>query len=335
MTLLLIAAATCALAALLVGVVRRYALKSAVVDLPSDRSSHATPTPRGGGAGLLVAWAVVFVVEALRPPRLSLSLACALAGVLIVAWVGWRDDHQSLGVRTRLAAHITAAVAFLPLALLPAPMPAFPIAVAIVWWVVWIVSAINVANFMDGIDGLIGLEMAVFGGYLALLAGPSSLAGVGGAVLLGACAGFLCWNWSPARIFLGDVGSGAVGAVAILIGILALRDGYSFVPVFLPLYPLVLDASVTLVKRWRRGERLTEPHRSHLYQRLANGGWGHAPVSLLYAATSVFATIPALLVPVEARNAAILGYIAAVPLVGFWLERRLAKRGSPERVTIS
>ncbi len=310
---------------LLVGFVRLIAIDRSVIDLPSERSSHRIPTPRGGGAGLLIAWVIVFIHAAVAMRRVSTALVLALAGILIVAWVGWLDDHRSRGVRGRLVAHVAAALCFLPLALLPEPVPYLPTVLVCAWWIVWSVSAINVANFMDGIDGLIGLEMAVFGCYLAILAGPGTLAGSGGAALLGACAGFLYWNWSPARIFLGDVGSGAIGAIAILIGIMALRAGFSFVPVFLPLYPLVLDASVTLVRRWRRGEALTEPHRTHLYQRLANGGWGHAPVSLLYAATSVVATIPSLLLPVDIRSAAILGYIAAVPVVGFALERWLAR----------
>ena len=308
------------LSAAAVGVVRWYAIRRDVLDHPNARSSHARPTPRGGGLGLLIAVGLALGLLTVPLPR---AMWVALAGVACVAGVGWWDDHGGLSVRLRLAVHVIAGLLMIPLVLLGYSGAPWLLALLAAGWVLITVSSINVVNFIDGIDGMIGAQALVFGAscwWLGASAGASASAGVG-AALAGAALGFLVWNWAPARIFLGDVGSGALGVLFVAAGLLlAAEGGLDPVLALLPLAPIFLDATVTLVRRARRGERLTESHRSHLYQRLANGGWGHARVSLLYAAAAA-AAIPAAATQRWSWAAAYLGAAA----VGYLLLDRTVR----------
>jgi UDP-N-acetylmuramyl pentapeptide phosphotransferase/UDP-N-acetylglucosamine-1-phosphate transferase len=181
----------------------------------------------------------------------------------------------------------------------------------------WTVSAINVINFMDGIDGLIGGTMVVYALHAWHFARDASAQSFA-AALAGASAGFVVWNWSPARIFMGDVGSGALGVMLTVAAALAVAgtSPWSVVAVLLPLAPLFLDATVTLFRRWRRGERLSQAHRSHLYQRLANGRFGHAWTSTVYIAAAALAAVAA-----RFDVKGILLYALALVLGGASLER--------------
>ncbi len=304
-----------------VAVVRRYALRSAILDRPNPRSSHADPTPRGGGLGLILAVLSAWLLGVwVSDP----AVWVALLGIGIVAVVGWMDDRISGSVSGRLKAQLIGSLCLLPLALQPVPVPTWMNWGAAVWWVFWGVSAPNVVNFMDGIDGLIGSQMLLFGVHLALLGGDSGLARPLGLALAGACAGFLVWNWAPARIFMGDVGSGALGLTVVLGGILLLREGrVGLVASFLPLYPLFLDATATLLRRAARGERLTDAHRQHLYQRLANGGWGHARVALLYAVCAALGVVVAQTGRYPLWPAVLLAYAVLILAGGVLLDRRV------------
>ena len=153
-----------------------------------------------------------------------------------------------------------------------------------VWWVFWTVSAINVTNFMDGIDAIIGLQIVVFAAFSAwsLTGNPFGLSLAG--VSLGASVGFLIFNWPPARVFLGDVGSGVAGLLFVLLGALTAADRqWTVAHAFLPLLPLFADELITMARRVRRGESLITPHRSHVYQRLVQAYPGHGKVALGYA----------------------------------------------------
>ena len=315
----------------LVGLVRQYALHREVLDHPGERSSHSTPTPRGGGAGLLAAWLLLIVPSLVRGWPGSWPLLASFAGVLAVAAIGWIDDHGGLAVRLRLAAHAAAAATLLPLVLLPDAVPGWPVPLVVAWWIFCGIAAANVVNFIDGIDGIIGLTALVFGVFAAVAGVPGGAASGSGLALAGAAAGFLVWNWSPARIFLGDVGSGAIGFVFVVVGILLMREtGRGIIMTFLPLWPIVLDASDTLIRRWRNGEPLTQAHRSHLYQRLANGGWGHARVSLLYGLGALAGAACSAMPQGSGRTIAASGYLIVTLAVGVALERRLPKRTTRE-----
>lgn len=314
-------------ATLAVGLVRKLVLSKRIVDVPNKRSSHRVPAARGGGIGLLFGLGVAGILVVARFP--TFELISATAGIGIVAWVGWRDDRGGASVRLRASVHATAGLLMLPLALGAWPDAArwlWPLLV--VWWIFWSVSAINVVNFVDGIDGMIGLQALVFGAYAWIssdtgVLGVASVAGGLAVGLAGSALGFLLWNWQPAKIFLGDVGSGALGLFFVLLGVLLMRErDIAMMVAYLPLAPIFLDASVTLLHRWRRGARLTEAHREHLYQRLANeAGWGHARVSAAYGLTSL-AAFPVLLFGAWWG----LAYAVLVPTVFALLWRRAPKR---------
>lgn len=303
---------------LLVRAIRQYALRAQMVDRPGPRTSHSQPTPRGGGLGVVAMIVGIGMVAAWRA-GVDWRLALALTGLMSVAVVGWVDDVRSLSVPLRLAAHVLAAALLLPLATSLAAGCWYAGGVGLLWWIFWGVSSINVINFMDGIDGLIASQMMILGVHFVLLSATDVEAIWFAAALTGASAGFLAWNWSPARIFMGDSGSGALGLAAVVGGLLVIRAGAGVVVAFLPLCPLFLDATATLFRRLRRGERITNAHRSHLYQRLANGGWGHARVSLVYGAAALGALPVAALGP-AARPVGIGGYFVVVLIVGVWFE---------------
>jgi Fuc2NAc and GlcNAc transferase len=260
---------------LLTGAVRRYALRSALLDLPNERSLHRTPTPRGGGVAVAVVTLAGLAAAALLS-KIPADVAWAVGvGGALVAGVGWLDDRRGVSARVRATVH--AAAAFWAAYWIWGEIT--PAAVAGVVCIMW---AINLYNFMDGIDGLAATEassVGVIAGALFLVAGRDDLAIVA-FVVAAAALGFLGWNWPPARIFLGDVGSGFLG---FTFGALSLIAGLSgALPIALCLLlagVFAFDATVTLLRRAARGERWYQAHRSHAYQRLVQAGSTHAVVS--------------------------------------------------------
>ena len=323
MTILLVLG-TFAATAVLAGLVRRYALTHSVVDVPNERSSHARPTPRGGGLAIVaIALAAVATLAATgqMTPRTALALA---GGGLLIALVGWVDDKRDLRASVRIAAHTAAAawaVAWL------GGMPPLTVgtgavargtggALLAIRGIVW---GTNLYNFMDGIDGLAAVEAVVVGttGALLLASRHSSL-GLLGLVLAAAAAGFLTWNWPPARLFMGDVGSGFLGFAFAVIGVAGENDGVMPALLWILLLgPFFADATITLLRRMRRGERWYAAHRSHAYQRAVQAGRSHgqvtAAVALLTALCAVLAwgvlRRPGWLVPALAGAAAILSAV--------------------------
>jgi UDP-N-acetylmuramyl pentapeptide phosphotransferase/UDP-N-acetylglucosamine-1-phosphate transferase len=308
---------------LAVGAIRRYAVARGILDQPKQRSSHAIPTPRGGGAGLAAA-AIIGFLMTIPTPTLDWRIVLALLAVLPTAVAGWLDDHGSLPVLPRVGAQLASGLLILPLAIESSFSAPITVAVAAAWLLATL-SAVNVVNFMDGIDGLIGLQTLVFAVHIAMLAPIDSPGRILGLALAASSAGFLMWNWSPARIFLGDVGSGAVAVLGLVGGILVWRErAWPFVAVFLPLLPIFLDASVTMLRRARSGEQLTVAHRSHLYQRLANDAkWGHGRVSLVYGAMAAVGTAAVLASPREVLAAVCAAYAVTAVMVGWLLHRAI------------
>lgn len=255
--------------------------RRAVLDRPNERSSHARPTPRGGGIAVVVTiaggWAALALVGAAASPPLAIALGAAL-----LAGVSWADDLRGLSAGIRLAAQ--AAAVALGIAALPGDAlvfqgllpPALDRALTFVAWL-WFV---NLYNFMDGIDGMSGVETASLGIGLALVAGIAHTAPEPalGLVVAAAVLGFLIWNWHPARIFLGDVGSVTLGYALGWLLIMAAASGLWAAALILPLYYLA-DATVTLLRRIARGEKFWRAHREHFYQIAASGTLGHAGVA--------------------------------------------------------
>lgn len=266
------------------GGLSRYRGRFALLDRPNARSLHAKAVPRSGGlailAGLLVG-AYVAGPTAMAPGSRWVGLALAF-----VAAVSFADDLRRLPAAARFPVHLLAAV----LLLFPggyAPMllhlfpgitlagPAWAIEVFCLLFVVWMV---NLYNFMDGMDGF-AAGMAVVGfvtlALLGGLAGAPSYAATALLVAL-AAAGFLPFNFPPARLFMGDVGSGSLGFLAAFFVLWAERAGYF--PLWigaLVFSPFIVDATWTVLRRIARGEKPWQAHREHFYQRLVQLGWGH------------------------------------------------------------
>lgn len=240
-----------------------------VRDIPNERSLHSTPVPRVGGialmAGVLSGWALLMQFL----PWWTVLPALGLFALSLL------DDMRNLSPQTRLIGHFLAALAAVSGAGVPL-LWLIPVLLFVVWMT-------NLYNFMDGSDGLAG-GMALFGfgsyGVGAWLGGSEMFALLNFAVAA-AALGFLFFNFHPARVFMGDAGSIPLGFLAAVFGMSGWQSGYW--PFWFPLLvfsPFVADATVTLFKRARRGERLSQAHRSHYYQRLVQMGWGHRNTAL-------------------------------------------------------
>lgn len=321
----LVALAALVASAALVGVVRRIALAHGVMDHPTSRGSHAASTPRGGGLGAIIVILVSFAMLAAQRGDMAL-LACVTA-CAAVAVVGWEDDKRGLPVRTRLIVHVSAALTVGVLSLRGAGAPAVA-AVVFAWWAFWTVSSINLVNFMDGINGLVASQVAIFAASLMFCDWQSGAASWYAAITAAACLGFLPWNFPRARIFLGDVGSGALGFLVPVLALVTMQGGHlDLIRAHLPLVPLFGDATVTILRRWRRGDRLSVPHRTHLYQRMANGPFGHTQVTLVYALASITGALVAHVPPDWAGWWPVVAYAACICAVAAGFERSL-KRSS-------
>ena len=248
-----------------------------ILDHPNERSSHSQPTPRGGGLAVTPVILIGWLIADFAGAALS-GQSIVMAGGLVLLLLSWQDDRVSLPARTRLAVHFLAVLG--GLLALPAdqlifqgvlPFWADRAAAAFLW--LWF---LNLYNFMDGIDGITGVETLCLSAGLILL----GFAPVPAAVTAGAAAGFLIWNWHPAKIFLGDSGSVPLG---YLLGWLLLRlagEGQWQAALILPAYYLA-DATIPLGKRGWRREKIWQAHRQHFYQQAVRGGASHRKVAML------------------------------------------------------
>jgi len=284
--MLVVLASAAVLSWLLASRVRLYALDR-MLDIPNERSSHSSPTPRGGGFAIAVT-SLGGIVLASSLGWVSQDLATALVGGgVLIAAIGWIDDHRSLSPLTRFAAQfISAGWAMYWLG----GFPSLSLGIVsvklgfmgIILGSLGIVWAINLYNFVDGIDGLAAGEAVstgVIGGLLLLGVGKPDLAIV--ALLIAAAnLGFLPLNWAPARLFMGDAGSGLLGYLFAVLAVASENSGG--IPLMLWVLLLgvfIFDATVTLCRRIVHGHRWYHAHHSHAYQRLVQAGRSHAQVS--------------------------------------------------------
>ncbi len=281
------------------------------LDVPNDRSSHREPTPRIGGIGIVAAF--VLLMPLLRIMQLSdasnwmlaAKFAIALLGFVVIAAVGLIDDFHHISPGFKWMGQLLAALIaiwggaifqqlHLPfvgtIALYDQGLAGWLLGAVLT--VIWLTGFSNFFNFMDGIDGIAGGVGAIYSLALAVVCiwTGHRLLGAGSLILAAACLGFLAHNFPPARIFMGDVGSLFIGYVLAAFAVVTTNSGTRPVP-----FPAVLlifgtflhDAIFTIIRRWRRGEKLYEAHRSHLYQRLVIAGQSHRRVTLTYYGLSL------------------------------------------------
>ena len=315
MNLLVIFVFTFALAAAAVRLLMTDRLARLVLDLPNERSLHDRPIPRTGGIGLMLAAGVSWWAFAAHPLSGAVALAGGLAALFLI------DDVRGLAVPLRFGSQLLAAAAFVALSgAHPLWLTPFLI-VGIVW-------STNLYNFMDGANGLAGgMAVAGFGSYALAshFAGDPDVAVVA-VIVAGAAAGFLVWNFDPARIFLGDAGSIPLGFLAAALGIVGWSRGlWPFWWPVLVFSPFVVDACVTLVQRALRGESLTKAHRSHYYQRLVRMGWSHRRLALIHYGLMLAVAATALALrtaPAVAVGVALLSWSAVYVAIAVVIDRR-------------
>ncbi|WP_374374190.1 glycosyltransferase family 4 protein [Pseudomonas sp. AP-1] len=275
-------------ALMLTGLLRRYALVRSIIDIPNARSSHSVPTPRGGGVAIVIA----FIMGLLACMVMGIGQWQALVGVagagLLIAVIGFMDDHGHIAARWRLLGHFIAAFWLLYWIGGFPPLDVFGFGIDSVYLLVtfatlYMVWLLNLYNFMDGIDGLASIEAITTTVGIAIiywLSGFNSLI-IFPLLLAFAVVGFLYWNFPPAKIFMGDAGSGFLG---ITLGALSVQGAWVSPKIFwcwvILLGVFIVDATVTLVRRLARGERVYEAHRSHAYQFAARLFKRHLPVTL-------------------------------------------------------
>jgi len=286
------------------------------LDKPNERSSHRQPTPRGGGLAFVLvasfasvlawlnrtgsAWAPLPVVSA---PLLALPLAL----------VGFLDDRHNLPASWRYG--IQLATALLMILVSPLVAPSFLLLPLLALLVIAVTAVINFTNFMDGLDGLVAGCMAVAIAAAAFeLAAPWPIW-----ALVGSLLGFLLWNWSPAKVFMGDVGSTFLGAVFTGL-VLQATSWPEALGLLLVATPLLGDAFVCVPRRLLAGQRVFQAHRLHLFQRLHQAGWPHARVSSLYVAATAVLAIALL----WAGLPWVITLAAAELLTGVWLDQQVA-----------
>ncbi|MHA1566031.1 MAG: MraY family glycosyltransferase [Alphaproteobacteria bacterium] len=310
--LLAIALAT----AIAVGFVRQILLRCEILDHPNERSSHVGATPRGGGlalmAILLPAWLIAVVH--VNPTDCSWQIA---AGALCLAGISWLDDLRGVGPMPRLLVQIV--VAAVAVAVLKAPvfqglLPPLFDSIAAIFLLVWF---INLFNFMDGIDGLSAVEAAAIGLGLflfGLVLGEFAVGHWQALAIAGAALGFLIWNWSPARVFLGDVGSIPIGFMLGWLLLQAASQGAWAAALILVLYYLA-DGTITLLRRLIQGANVLAPHRQHFYQQAVQRGHTHAKVAGLVAVLNVALIAHALIVVAKPQTATLPALLSASALV--------------------
>jgi Fuc2NAc and GlcNAc transferase len=308
----------------LTAALRRYAITRSLLDIPNQRSSHSLPTPRGGGVAIVLAFTLALVfLFGFGVVTCAEFLAIAGAGGL-VAVIGFMDDHGHIAARWRLLGHFLAAAwGIYWLGGLP-PVRVFGLDIDLGWYgqvlaAFYLVWLLNLYNFMDGIDGIASAEAICVCLGAALVYVVAGAAGQAGLLLAlaAAVAGFLYWNFPPARIFMGDAGSGFLG---IILGLLSLQAAWISSQLLwawiILLGVFVVDATVTLIRRLVRGDKVYEAHRSHAYQFAARKYGKHLPVTSAVVAINVFWLLPIALCVVEFGLDGALGVVVAyVPLV--------------------
>jgi Fuc2NAc and GlcNAc transferase len=286
---------------LITGCVSRYAVSKGMLDIPNARSSHTVPTARGGGIAIVVVFLIsILILAYLGFLPLATAAALELGGAAIAA-VGHLDDRHALPAAFRFGVHLAAVVLVVVSVggVSEYTLRAFGLHGAVAGGIAGVLIlawTTNLFNFMDGIDGIAGGEavfIAAAGAWLNWLQGGAPGLSIAMLALAAAASGFLIWNWPPARIFMGDVGSGFLGFSLGALGLASSRQDRMPIEVWAILGGVFLvDATLTLVRRAARGDRWFEAHRMHAYQHLASRFDAHLPVTALVIFVDLFWLLP-------------------------------------------
>jgi Fuc2NAc and GlcNAc transferase len=299
LTNFLAVASTAALTwAILLALIPLFRLR--LLDRPNPRSSHSLPTPRGGGLAFVLVGSTTVAFLGVWIPALCLPLAL----------VGFVDDRHNLPAALRYGVQVATALVLLLIS------PWHLTSIGLLPWMLLLIAGtavINFTNFMDGLDGLVAGCMTVLFSVAAFTGMPALWP------MVGALLGFLIWNWSPAKVFMGDVGSTFLGAVFAGV-VLRAPSWPEALALLLVATPLLGDAFLCVPRRLLAGQRVFQAHRLHLFQRLHQAGWPHARVSSLYiSATAVLA-----LAHLWGGLPWLITLAAFELLFGIWLDQRLA-----------
>jgi len=276
--------------------IRVWALKYKIIDIPNRRSSHTSPTPRGGGLAIITCWyigiTILFFNELIND-----RLYYAFISGSLLAIISLLDDLVSIKPLVRLLAQfITAALAVFFLGGFDViEIYKWNIAsdiILILFALLAIIWFINLYNFLDGIDGYASVEAICIAIVLFMFTGNNAAL-----LLIASIAGFLFWNRPKAKIFMGDVGSTQLGYIIIVFGIHLHNDGqFNFINWILLSSPFWFDATLTLFRRWRNGETLSQAHKRHVYQRLVQAGYNHLQVNMILIGLNIYIAVNLLLI---------------------------------------
>ncbi len=284
----------------------KYARVKRITDIPSERSSHVRPTPRGGGVGFVGFLFITFSAYLLIfGTQLGIEFLIFLSALLLISVLGWFDDRNNLSRRARFGVQLIASLLILifiqNLSHISIPtLGTFSLGIlGLIVGIVWITGVTNIYNFMDGVDGLSSVQAisATTGWCIFFYMHQLQDLFVLNIFVAAGVIGFLFLNWSPARIFMGDVGSLFLG---FLFGVMPLMAGAYSVQIdsgealwfsAILLWPFLFDGAFTIIRRFIKRENIFEAHRSHLYQRLNIIGWSHKQISSMYALFAIFSLI--------------------------------------------
>jgi Fuc2NAc and GlcNAc transferase len=314
----------CAISWGLTWVIRRYAIAKSILDIPNHRSSHVLPTPRGGGVAFIICFLLAIPALAYLGFVISKAGIAIIAAGLVVAALGFWDDRVHIPALYRLLGHLSACMMTIyllnempPLSLLGWNIP--PGSILNFLAVIYLTWLLNLYNFMDGIDGLAAIEtitVCLGGALLYLIVGESLYIGLP-LLLAAAVVGFLGWNFPPAKIFMGDAGSGFLGLV---LGILTIQAAGVQQQLFwgwlILLGVFIVDATMTLFTRLVQGHKIYEAHRNHAYQHAAQDFGSHLSVTMAVLVINIFWLLPMAMLVAWGKLEGFTGLVIAyLPLI--------------------
>jgi len=314
----------------------KYLTSKGVMDIPNDRSSHKIPTPRGGGMAIIFSLIIGILILKIVHPEAPLPGILFFIGALIIASTSFIDDKISLPASVRFLLHAIAAglIIFETGGFQTFPLPE-PFNLSLGWvglplTFIWIVAVLNIYNFLDGIDGYAGSQAVLAGIAIAVL----DIFGVGyymGSMIAATALGFLIYNWHPAKIFMGDIGSATLGFVFASLPLYftntSINTGIYAIVIFLWFF--LSDGAFTIVRRAFNGEKIWEAHRSHLYQQMVIYGQSHNKV-VLKVMVPAFALVTLFLILYHYYHGALLFtlVLAIILFVMYWFHVMKIKKKS-------